>query len=88
MIQKRIIKTRGGKEFEKYLLLLVPAKAVIVLITKILQVGANLQGEVLWKSQKLTGNYVNVPLSGFAVGIYMVIVIDQVHTGTLKLMKQ
>ncbi len=48
----------------------------------------NLQGVVLWKAQDVTGSSVKIPLSRLAQGIYMVVVTDHVHTGTLKLLKR
>ncbi len=48
----------------------------------------NLQGVVLWRADNLTGNFIKIPLNNFAQGIYMVIVTDKIHKGTLKLIKQ
>ena len=48
----------------------------------------NLQGVVLWKADGLRNNNVKIPLNNFAQGIYMVMVTDDLHTGTLKLVKQ
>ena len=48
----------------------------------------NLQGAVLWKAEGLTDRQVKIPLSNLAQGVYMVMVTDKVHTGTLKLVKQ
>ncbi len=48
----------------------------------------NLQGVVLWKVEKVTDGSVKIPLGSFAQGIYMITVKDQLHMGTLKLMKQ
>jgi len=48
----------------------------------------NLQGAVLWKMERVNVNSVKIPLGSFARGIYMVTIKDQLHTGTLKLMKQ
>ena len=48
----------------------------------------SMQGVVLWKAKDLTDTYVKIPLNSFAQGIYMVVVTDQVHAATLKLVKQ
>ncbi len=48
----------------------------------------NLQGVVLWKADGVTDRIVKLPLRTLAQGIYMVVVTDQLHTGTLKLVKQ
>ncbi len=48
----------------------------------------NMQGTVLWKSQKQTGETVKIPLGNFASGTYMVVITDNTRTGRLKLIKQ
>jgi len=48
----------------------------------------NLQGVVLWKAEKVNDRSVRIPLASLARGIYMVVVKDELHSGTLRLMKQ
>ncbi|HYK44933.1 MAG TPA: T9SS type A sorting domain-containing protein [Parafilimonas sp.] len=48
----------------------------------------NLQGVVLWKAEKVNDSSVRIPLASLARGIYMVVVKDELHSGTLRLMKQ
>ena len=48
----------------------------------------SLSGDLLWKAEKITDTFMQLPLANFAAGVYMVIVFDQEHTARLKLVKQ
>jgi len=48
----------------------------------------NMQGAVLWRSDRINGNNISIGLSSFPAGMYFIKVKDNVHTKVLKLMKE
>jgi hypothetical protein len=48
----------------------------------------SLQGAVLWQASQVSDSDLKIPLGNFAQGVYMVIINDKTHKGTLKLVKE
>jgi Zn-dependent metalloprotease len=48
----------------------------------------NLEGQVLWKNQGGTGLNVQLPIENLSAGVYMIMVKDDIHSKTLKVIKQ